>query len=65
MLNPYREFQKLKPVAFIQDGVFVFDGTFDMRFASALGHVTRARDLTAAIPLGNIDAAFRIGKLSV
>ncbi len=48
VLNPYREFQKLKPVAFIQDGVFVFDGTFDMRFAAALGHVTRARDLTEA-----------------
>jgi len=48
VLNPYREFQKLKPVAFIQDGVFVYDGTFDMRFASALGHVTRATDLTAA-----------------
>jgi hypothetical protein len=48
VLNPYREFQKLKPVAFIQDGVFVYDGTFDMRFASALGHVTRARDLTGA-----------------
>jgi hypothetical protein len=48
VLNPYREFQKLKPVAFIQDGVFVYDGTFDMRFASALGHVTRARDFTAA-----------------
>jgi hypothetical protein len=48
VLNPYREFQKLKPVAFIQDGVFVYDGTFDMRFASALGHVTRASDLTAA-----------------
>jgi hypothetical protein len=48
VLNPYREFQKLKPVAFIQDGVFVYDGTFDMRFASALGHVTRARDLTEA-----------------
>ena len=48
VLNPYREFQKRKPVAFIQDGVFVYDGTFDMRFASALGHVTRARDLTSA-----------------
>jgi hypothetical protein len=48
VLNPYRQFQKLKPVAFIQDGVFVYDGTFDMRFASALGHVTRAGDLTAA-----------------
>ena len=48
VLNPYREFQKLKPVTFIQDGVFVYDGTFDMRSASALGHVTRAKDLTAA-----------------
>jgi 4-amino-4-deoxy-L-arabinose transferase-like glycosyltransferase len=48
VLNPYQEFQKLKPVAFIQDGVFVYDGTFDMRFASALGHVTRAQDLTSA-----------------
>ena len=48
VLNPYQDFQKLKPVAFIQDGVFVYDGTFDMRFASALGHVTRAQDLTRA-----------------
>jgi hypothetical protein len=48
VLNPYQDFQKLKPVAFIEDGVFVYDGTFDMRFASALGHVTRAQDLTWA-----------------
>jgi 4-amino-4-deoxy-L-arabinose transferase-like glycosyltransferase len=48
LLNPYREFQKLQPVAVIEDGVFVYDGTFDMRFASALGHVTRAIDLTAS-----------------
>ena len=48
VLNPYRQFQKLRPVAFIQDGVFVYDGTFDMRFAAALGHVTRAVNLTAA-----------------
>ncbi len=48
VLNPYRQFRTLKPAAFIQDGVFVYDGTFDMRFASALGHVTRATDLTTA-----------------
>ncbi len=48
VLNPYRQFQELKPVAFIEDGVFVYDGTFDMRFASALGHVTRAQDLVRA-----------------
>jgi hypothetical protein len=54
VLNPYQGFQKLKPVAFIQDGVFVYDGTFDMRFASALGHMTRARDLT---PAGQLTSA--------
>ncbi len=48
VLNPYRQFQKLQPVKVIQHGVFVYDGAFDMRFASALGHVTRAIDLTAA-----------------
>ena len=48
VMNPYRQFQKMRPVDVIQDGVFVYDGTFDMRFASALGHVTRAIDLTAA-----------------
>lgn len=48
VMNPYRQFQQLKPTAVIQHGVFVFDGTFDTRFASALGHVTRANDLTNA-----------------
>lgn len=48
MLNPYRQFQSLRPTAAIMHGVFVYDGTFDMRFASALGHVTRAMDLTAS-----------------
>ena len=45
VLNPYRQFQKMKPTAVIKHGVFVYDGTFDMRFASALGHVTRANAL--------------------
>lgn len=46
-MGPYRDFQKLRPTAVIQHGVFVYDGTFDMRFASALGHVTRATELGA------------------
>lgn len=48
ILNPYRAFQSLRPTATIHHGVFVYDGTFDMHLASALGHATRARTLAAA-----------------
>lgn len=47
-LNPYRQFQQLRPDDVIQDGIFVYGGAFDMRFASALGHVTHAIDLSAS-----------------
>ena len=47
-LNPYSHFEQLQPTAVIRHGVFVYDGTFDTRLASALGHVTRARKLMAA-----------------
>jgi tetratricopeptide (TPR) repeat protein len=39
VLNPYRGFQALKPVARIQDGVLVYDGTFEVPLASALSFV--------------------------
>ena len=42
-LNPYDQFQKLPPSAVIENGVFVFDGHFDIPLASALNHVTRSR----------------------
>lgn len=45
VLNPYREFRKLRPTTVIEHGVFVFDGTFNVPLASALGHVSRARGL--------------------
>jgi Dolichyl-phosphate-mannose-protein mannosyltransferase len=45
VLNPYRAFQKLRPSAVIEHGVFVFDGTFNVPMAAALGHVQRARGL--------------------
>ena len=45
VLNPYRDFQKLRPTAVIEHGVFVFDGSFHVPLASALGHVQRARAL--------------------
>jgi hypothetical protein len=36
VLSPYREFLKLKPTAVIEDGVFVYDGTFNVSYAAAL-----------------------------
>lgn len=45
VLNPYRDFQSLRPTAVIEHGVFVFDGTFYVPLASALGHVQRAERL--------------------
>jgi tetratricopeptide (TPR) repeat protein len=42
VLNPYRDFQSLHPTSVIEHGVFVFDGTFNVPLASALGHVQKA-----------------------
>jgi hypothetical protein len=36
VLSPYRDFLKLKPAAVIEDGVFVYDGTFNVPYAAAL-----------------------------
>jgi hypothetical protein len=45
VLNPYRGFQTLRPVADIADGVFVYDGTFQVPLASALSHVEESKAL--------------------
>ena len=45
VLNPYREFEKLKPVTSIQDGVLVFEGTFHVPLASALSYVQESNAL--------------------
>ncbi len=42
-LNPYNQFQRLRPSAMIEDGVFVFDGHFEIPLAAALNHVTQAQ----------------------
>jgi len=47
-LNPYDQFQTLEPTAEIDGGLFVFDGHFEIPFASALGHVQAAEDSLAA-----------------
>jgi tetratricopeptide (TPR) repeat protein len=41
-LNPYRGFERLTPVASIQDGVEVFEGTFRVPLASALSYVAES-----------------------
>lgn len=42
-LNPYDQFQRIRPTAVIEHGLFVFDGHFEIPLASALNHVTRAQ----------------------
>lgn len=54
-LNPYDQFQKLRPTAVIEHGIFVFDGHFSIPLASALVHEQRARELLAA---NQVDRAF-------
>jgi len=47
-LNPYEQFQHVKPSAVIQHGVFVFDGHFEIPLAAALSHIQKAQNLLAA-----------------
>jgi hypothetical protein len=42
-LNPYDQFQRIRPTAVIEHGVFVYDGHFDIPLAAALNHVTQAQ----------------------
>ncbi len=48
-LNPYDQFLRLPPTAVIEDGLFVYDGHFDIPLAAALNHVTRAQLAVRAI----------------
>src|SRR5262249_25969384 len=53
-LNPYEQFKKIKPTATIQNGIFVFEGRFEIPQAAAIGHRQRAEDLLAQ---GKLDEA--------
>lgn len=57
LLSPYQPFVNARPVAVIDQGVFVFNGTFDTRFASALGYATRASTLLGRKDLAGALAA--------
>jgi hypothetical protein len=47
-LNPYEQFKSLTPAAVIDYSVFVFNGQFDIPFASALSHTQKAGVLLTA-----------------
>ncbi len=45
-MNPYGQFWKIKPVAVIQHGVYVYQGTFRIPLAAALAEAQQAEDLS-------------------
>ena len=47
-LNPYAQFQTLKPTAVIDYSVFVFEGHFEIPLAAAKSHIQTARGLMGA-----------------
>src|SRR5450432_4175221 len=45
LLSPYRVFETLTPTAVIENGVFVYDGTFEVPYAAAFDRAVKSRDL--------------------
>ena len=62
VLDPYGQFKRLKPTAVIDQGVFVFDGTFEVPLAAAFIQIQKARSLLTAKQL---DQALSEAELSV
>lgn len=64
VLNPYRQFQLLRPNQYIGHGVFLYDGDLDTRSISALGHARRANALARSnqlqAALGQAEIAVQI-----
>ena len=42
VLSPYREFMRRKPTAVIENGVFIYDGTFEVPYAAAFDHAVKS-----------------------
>jgi hypothetical protein len=61
-LNPYDQFQRIKPTAVIEDGVFVYDGKFEIPLASARNHVTQSQ---LAIRSGQLERALSEARTAV
>ncbi len=61
-LNPYGQFQKIRPTAVLEHGIFVYDGHFEIPLASALNHVTQAQLLAQS---NQLDQALREAQAAV
>jgi 4-amino-4-deoxy-L-arabinose transferase-like glycosyltransferase len=62
VLNPYDSFRHQKPVAILQDGVYVYQGKFAVPLASAWVDICRSQDLARA---GQTDEAMRLAQQAV
>ncbi len=58
-LNPYDSFRHQKPVAILQDGVYVYQGKFAVPLASAWVDIRHSQDLARA---GQTDEALRLAQ---
>lgn len=56
VLNPYESFRNVPPRAFLQNGIFVFDGSFSVPLAAAFSHVQRSKEL---LKKKDVDGALR------
>jgi 4-amino-4-deoxy-L-arabinose transferase-like glycosyltransferase len=61
-LNPYESFRSLKPVAFIQDGIFVYEGEFAIPLAAALSHTQQTAVL---LKEGKVAEALKEAQIAV
>jgi len=59
VINPYDAFQHLQPVAILQDGVYVYQGSFAVPLASAWVDVARSGELLRA---GQTDRALQVAQ---
>jgi len=62
VLNPYRSLLSLTPTAQIMDGVFVYQGSFDLPLASAMSHIIES---SVQLRRKNYEAAIAEARLAV
>ena len=56
-LNPYEQFESLKPTAVIDNGVFLYNGHFDIPLAAALSHMQKSQLLLKTNPTQALNEA--------
>jgi len=61
-LNPYEQFKFAKPAGAIQNGIYVFEGHFEIPLAASIGHRQRAQELLAR---GELDEALNEAQSAV